>query len=79
MAQHTKLQFCIGDVFTGTAWPCIKAKHEIADYYRAGGFKALSRKVKKLSRTITAHHFSGCGTAEISFSAGVALDGRPFR
>jgi hypothetical protein len=41
--QHTKLQFRIGDVFRGTAWPCIKAKHDIADYYRAGGFKALSR------------------------------------
>ncbi len=41
--QHTKLQFRIGDVFKGTAWPCIKAKHDIADYYRAGGFKALSR------------------------------------
>jgi hypothetical protein len=41
--QHTKLQFRIGDVFKGTAWPCIKAKHDIADYHRAGGFKALSR------------------------------------
>ena len=41
--QHTKLQFRIADVFRGTAWPCIKAKHDIADYYCAGGFKALSR------------------------------------
>lgn len=41
--QHAKLQFRIGDVFRGTAWTCIKAKHDIADYYRAGGFKALSR------------------------------------
>lgn len=42
-AQHRKLLFRIGDVFTGTAWPCIKAKHDIADFYRAGGFKAMSR------------------------------------
>ena len=35
-AQHVKLRFRIGDVFNGTAWPCIKAKHDIADYYRAG-------------------------------------------
>jgi len=41
--QHGKLQFRIGDEFKGTAWPCIKAKHDIADYYRAGGFKALAR------------------------------------
>ena len=41
--QHTKLQFRIGDVFKGTAWPCIRAKHDIADYHRAGKFKALSR------------------------------------
>ena len=41
--QHTKLQFRIGDVFKGTAWPCIKAKHDIADFYRAGGVKAVSR------------------------------------
>jgi hypothetical protein len=41
--QHAKHQFRIGDEFKGTAWPCIKAKHDIADYYRAGGFKALSR------------------------------------
>jgi hypothetical protein len=41
--QHAKLGFRIGDVFKGTAWPCIKAKHDIADYYRAGGFKVLSR------------------------------------
>ncbi len=41
--QHTKLQFRIGDVFKGTAWPCIKAKHDIADYYRSGGFNALIR------------------------------------
>ena len=41
--QHTKLRFRIGDVFRGTAWPCIKAKHDIADYYRTGGFEALTR------------------------------------
>jgi hypothetical protein len=41
--QHTKMQFRIGDVVKGTAWPCIKAKHDIADYYRAGRFKVLSR------------------------------------
>ncbi len=39
--QHGKMQFKIGDLIKGTAWPCIKAKHEIADYYRAGGFKRL--------------------------------------
>ena len=42
-SQHTKLQFHIGDVMQGTAWPCIQAKHDIADYYRAGRFKAISR------------------------------------
>ena len=41
--QHAKLKFNIGDMFKGTAWPCIKARHDIADYYRAGGFKALNR------------------------------------
>jgi hypothetical protein len=41
--QHGKLQFRIGDEFKGTAWPCIKARHDIADYYRAGGFKVLFR------------------------------------
>ena len=41
--QHAKLQFRIGDVFKGTAWPCVKAKYDIADFYRAGGFRALSR------------------------------------
>jgi hypothetical protein len=41
--QNTKLKFGVGDVFKGTAWPCINAKHDIADYYRAGGFKALNR------------------------------------
>ena len=41
--QHAKQRFRIGDVFKGTAWPCIKAKHDIADYYRAGGLRALSR------------------------------------
>jgi len=41
--QHGKLQFRIGDEFKGTAWPCIKARHDIADYYRAGGFKVISR------------------------------------
>ena len=42
LTQHAKLQFGI-DEFKGTAWPCLGAKHEIADYYRAGGFKALYR------------------------------------
>jgi hypothetical protein len=41
--QHAKLKFRIGDMFKGTAWPCIKGKHDIADYHRAGGFKAPSR------------------------------------
>ena len=41
--QHAKQQFRIGDVFKGTAWPCIKARHDIADFYRAGGFKVVSR------------------------------------
>ncbi|MFH1737593.1 MAG: hypothetical protein ABIH23_01205 [bacterium] len=41
--QHAKLQFHIGDVFKGTDWPCIKAKHDVADYYRAGGFRVVSR------------------------------------
>lgn len=41
--QHAKMQFRIHDVVKGTAWPCIKAKHDIANYYRAGGFKVLSR------------------------------------
>lgn len=45
--QHTTLQFRIGDVFKGTAWPCIKAKHDIADYYRAGGLRALFRAGKQ--------------------------------
>jgi hypothetical protein len=39
--QHGKMQFKIGDELKGTAWPCIDAKHDIADYYRAGGFKRL--------------------------------------
>ena len=41
--QHRTMQFRMGDVFQGTAWPCTNARHDIADYYRAGGFKALSR------------------------------------
>jgi hypothetical protein len=41
--QHAKLQFRIGDIFRGTAWPCREAKHEIADYYRAGGLEPLVR------------------------------------
>jgi len=41
--QHAKMQFRIGDVVKGTAWACIEAKHEIADFYRAGGLKVLSR------------------------------------
>ncbi|MGE3808439.1 MAG: hypothetical protein AB7K24_27565, partial [Gemmataceae bacterium] len=45
--QHAKLQFRIGDVFKGTAWPCLKAKHDIADYYRAGELKALSRAAEQ--------------------------------
>lgn len=40
--QYQKMQFCIDDVFKGTAWPCVKAKHDIADYYRAGSFKRIS-------------------------------------
>ena len=39
--QQGQMQFRIGDLVQGTAWPCIKAKHDIADYYRAGGFKRL--------------------------------------
>jgi hypothetical protein len=42
-AQHRKLRFRIGDVFSGTAWPCLNARHDIADYYRAGQFRALAR------------------------------------
>jgi hypothetical protein len=41
--QYIKLQFRIGDVFQGTAWPCVGAEHDIADYYRAGGLKAITR------------------------------------
>jgi hypothetical protein len=41
--QHAKQQFRIGGVIKGTAWPCVKAKHDISDYYRAGGFKTISR------------------------------------
>jgi hypothetical protein len=41
--QQHKLQFRIGDVVKGTAWPCKNAKHEIADFYRAGGLRVLSR------------------------------------
>jgi len=41
--QHCKLQFRIGDEFKGTAWVCVNAKHDIADYYRAGNLRALSR------------------------------------
>ena len=41
--QCMKIQFRIGDVFRGTAWPCFQAKHDIADYYRAGQFRALAR------------------------------------
>ncbi len=41
--QYEKLRFGIGDVAAGTAWPCVKAKHDIADYYRAGSLKILSR------------------------------------
>jgi len=41
--QHTKQQFRIGDVFKGTARPCLKAKHDIADYFRAGGFREVFR------------------------------------
>ncbi|MBU0753892.1 MAG: hypothetical protein KJ645_02045 [Planctomycetes bacterium] len=41
--QHARHQFRIRDMVKGTAWPCMKAKHDIADYYRSGGFKVLSR------------------------------------
>lgn len=41
--QQRKLQFRIGDEARGTAWPCVKARHDIADYYRAGGLKIVSR------------------------------------
>jgi len=42
--QQGKLQFRIGDVAKGTAWPCVKARHDIADFYRAGGMRILSRR-----------------------------------
>jgi len=41
--QQRKLQFRVGDVAKGTGWPCKKAKHEIADFYRAGGLKLRAR------------------------------------
>lgn len=49
--QHRKMQFRIGDVVKGTAWPCIKAKHDIADFYRAGGFKLISRRDERREYT----------------------------
>ncbi len=33
--QQGRLQFHTGDVLKGTAWPCIKAKHDFADLCRA--------------------------------------------
>ena len=30
-SQHLRLQFRIGDVFQGTAWPCRQARHDVAD------------------------------------------------
>lgn len=41
--QQQKMRFRIGDKVQGTAWPCIKVKHDIADYYRAGNFKLLEQ------------------------------------
>lgn len=49
--QHRKMRFRIGDFLRGTAWPCMKAAHEIADYYRAGGFKIISRPDGQLEHT----------------------------
>lgn len=49
--QYRKLQFKIGDEAKGTAWPCFKAKHDIADYYRAGGMKILSRTSTQIPQT----------------------------
>lgn len=49
--QHAKLKFRIGDVFKGTAWPRREAKHEIADYYRAGGLMAISRAAEQADPT----------------------------
>jgi hypothetical protein len=42
-SQQRKLQLRIGDGARGTAWPCEKAKHDIADLYRAGGLRIISR------------------------------------
>lgn len=50
--QYAKLQFRIGDESKGTAWPCIKAKHDIADYYRAGGLKVVSRASTEPAKVI---------------------------
>ncbi|MBN1652917.1 MAG: hypothetical protein JXA30_03995 [Deltaproteobacteria bacterium] len=47
--QQQKIEFRIGDEVKGTAWPCINAKHDIADYYRAGGFKVLNRAEERIS------------------------------
>lgn len=42
--QYQKAQFRIGDVVKGTAWPCTKkSKHDIADYYRAGSLKIITK------------------------------------
>jgi hypothetical protein len=41
--QQRKLQFRIGDAAKGTAWPCKHSRHEIADYYRAGSLRVVSR------------------------------------
>ena len=49
-AQHCKLKLRIGDVVKGTAWTCAKAKHDIADFYRAGGLKLISRRNTETDR-----------------------------
>ncbi len=41
--QHRKLHFRIGDMVKGAGWPTGDAKREIADLYRAGALKVLSR------------------------------------
>lgn len=44
--QQRKMQLRIGDTVKGTAWPCENAKHEIANFYRAGSLKVLTRTEK---------------------------------
>ena len=41
--QREKHQFGVGDVVSGTGWPCKSAKREVADLYRAGGLKVIAR------------------------------------